>query len=191
MTAPGSREAAKPQKKGWKSWSAPKRIAVECGAKKTWRAPAVDNHVFLCEWLRHLARELLPISQWSHYFDKGAHQPDIYLKRIIQASDARMASVTKQIRAEIEAVDYDDGWPTNGTNYCLVSFAIVMLPHCHDTRWPCELAVKVWQLGTTKSLACNNIISESKNLWIAAQLHKVMDRLRTSASLRETGEGGA
>lgn len=120
----------------------------------------------LCAWTRRLAT-VVGDHSWPlvHRYPEKVRA---WAAEIIDASDDDIAEVCRRIMREVEAIDYDDGWPTDRAGNALVAVCLgctIGLERPEHTRWPAEAGQKVWRFATGAN-GHNDVIRFSQKVWL-------------------------
>ena len=112
-----------------------------------------EDDVFFPKWTRRLAREIA-----SNTWPVLHRYPDDICRwcdSIIAASDDEIDAVCASVEDEIEAIDYDDGWPTDQAGYTLKTVCLGATMRS-DTRWPAQAGQYVFRFVTGMTTFNNN-----------------------------------
>lgn len=122
--------------------------------------PEHDSLGFRSRWVTYLAALVA-----QHCEHRGYAYPEriqVWVELIDNTPDVWLAQTLEQVRAEIEAIDSDDGWATDPAGAALEAVCLALMP---KTRWLAESGQRVW-FFVTGAKAHNAVSKFSKNAWL-------------------------
>lgn len=124
--------------------------------------PEHNTLAFRARWAAELAT-LVGGHTWMTNCAYG-EQLKGWVDSIDNATDVAMKATLAAVRAEIEAVDSDDGWATDPAGAALEAACLSLFP---KTRWMAEAGQRVWGFVTGCGGAYNDVIRFSRNAWLS------------------------